>query len=133
MLVTSLRIDDVNGLFAAFEAVFDERKQYAVLVVVAGEERADVTVRSEDRAPQPDQPAGLTRAATLCLTPCRAHVPNAGLPIARTPTLAHRELAPPTQRKYPPSSASLFVAFRIFDDCHHELVHEWAQRLVQAG
>src|SRR6266851_5913080 len=90
MLVTSLRIDDVNGLFAAFEAVFDERKQHAVLVVVAVEERADVTVRSENRAPQPDQPAGLTRAATLSLTPCRVHVPNAGSPIARSPTLAHR-------------------------------------------
>jgi hypothetical protein len=43
MIPTLIRIHDVNHLVATLEPVFDERKQHAILFVVAIEKCADMT------------------------------------------------------------------------------------------
>ena len=55
MVVTAPRIDDVNSLFAACKAFFDERQKHAVVIVVAVEERADVASVAKDRATEPNR------------------------------------------------------------------------------
>src|SRR5207302_7112742 len=47
MLCLQLGVNDVEGLVATFEAVFDERAQHPVLLVHAVEERANVTMLAE--------------------------------------------------------------------------------------
>jgi hypothetical protein len=74
VLVPAPGIDDLNGLLAAIEGVFDERQQYAVLVVVAGEERAGVAVDVKDRVPEANRAAGLTRTLAV-LAAARTHLP----------------------------------------------------------
>src|SRR6266542_2426392 len=43
---SQLGIDDMEGLLAALEAFFDERKQHPILLVGAVKERADMTLRA---------------------------------------------------------------------------------------
>ena len=43
MLLLLMGIDDLNGLIAALQAISDERKQHAILFIVAGEKCADMT------------------------------------------------------------------------------------------
>jgi hypothetical protein len=47
MVVTLIRIHDVNGLVATSEPVLNERKQHAILFVVAIEKCADMTYFAE--------------------------------------------------------------------------------------
>ena len=42
MVLTLVRVQDMNGLVAGLQPVFYERKQHAVFFLVAVEERADV-------------------------------------------------------------------------------------------
>jgi hypothetical protein len=43
MIATLIWIHDMNRLVAALEPIFNERQQYAILLVIAVEKRADVT------------------------------------------------------------------------------------------
>src|SRR5206468_470877 len=47
-IITQPGIDDMEGLLAALESFFDERKQHPILLVRAMKERADMTLRAED-------------------------------------------------------------------------------------
>jgi len=47
VLVTSLGVDGVHGLFSAFEAVLDEGKQHSIFIIAAVEKRADMTWRAK--------------------------------------------------------------------------------------
>jgi hypothetical protein len=42
MIKALIRLHDVNGLIARLESVLNERKQYATLLLVGVEERADM-------------------------------------------------------------------------------------------
>ena len=47
MVTALIRINDVHGLVATLESVLNERKQHAILFVVAIEKRADMTYFAE--------------------------------------------------------------------------------------
>jgi hypothetical protein len=44
VVVTQLGIDDMEGLVAALEPVFDERKHYPILLISRMEERTDMAL-----------------------------------------------------------------------------------------
>src|SRR5262245_32515426 len=50
----AFRVDDMNDLLAGFEAFLDERKQHPITLVMSAEERADVTLGTKDRPPEPN-------------------------------------------------------------------------------
>src|ERR1700722_14752997 len=62
MVATLIRIHDVNRLVAALEPVLNERKQHAILFVVAIEKCADVTHFPELGAGQGNRCCGLPHA-----------------------------------------------------------------------
>jgi hypothetical protein len=47
VFVTSVRINDMEGLLTTLETLSDERKQYAIFFVMAVKERTDMTSRAE--------------------------------------------------------------------------------------
>jgi hypothetical protein len=47
VFVTSVRIDDMEGLLTTLETLSDEREQYAIFFVMAVKERTDMTSRAE--------------------------------------------------------------------------------------
>jgi hypothetical protein len=60
VLRAPLGIDDVERPLAPVETLFDERKQRAVFFVVALKEGADVTLRAQYRAGEPNRSTGLS-------------------------------------------------------------------------
>jgi hypothetical protein len=64
VFVAAVRIDDVDGLLTAVDAVLDERQQDAVLLVRGVEECAHVTPETQDRVSETYWQVGLNRIVT---------------------------------------------------------------------
>ena len=69
MIGTLVRIDDVNRFVPTVEPVFHERQEHPILLIVAPEERADMTgVASEEPAREIDAALGFMVPAHLCVS-----------------------------------------------------------------
>jgi hypothetical protein len=65
MVMALIGIHDVNRLIATLETVFDERKQHAILFVVAIEKCADMTYFTELGTGKGNRCSGLLHAVLL--------------------------------------------------------------------
>jgi hypothetical protein len=65
MVATSIRVNDVNRLVTTVEPVFNERKQHAILFVVAIEKCANMTYFAELGAGKGNRCCGLFHAVFL--------------------------------------------------------------------
>jgi hypothetical protein len=60
VFIAKLGVNDVENLLAALEAFLDEREQQAILLIRAVEKGADMTVRAQSGAAEPDRLAQCT-------------------------------------------------------------------------